>query len=79
MKNENYILTYYQSITDGTITVGKWIKLVYEYIVNGLHSKLFFYVSSLLLAAPPAHLCYTFCLKQTAVFQRYINGSFCLK
>lgn len=43
MKNENYILTYYQSITDGTITVGKWIKLVYEYIVNGLHGKLFFY------------------------------------
>lgn len=42
MKN-NYILEYYQKIQDGSITVGKWVKLVYQYIVKGLQNKLFFY------------------------------------
>ena len=36
---ENFILTYYQAIKDGTIIVGKWIKLLYERIVSGLESK----------------------------------------
>ena len=40
---ENYILTYYQKISDGTITVGKWVKLVYEMIIKGLENKSFFY------------------------------------
>lgn len=39
----NYILEYYQKITDGTETAGIWIKLVYEYIIKGLESKSFFY------------------------------------
>ena len=39
----NYILAYYQAIKDGTITVGKWVRLIYEYIVNGLESGLFFF------------------------------------
>ena len=39
----NYILAYYQAIKDGTVTVGKWVRLIYEYIVNGLESGLFFY------------------------------------
>jgi len=43
MDNENYIFTYYQRITDGTIIAGKWVKRAYEYIVNGLQSKAFFY------------------------------------
>ena len=38
---ENYILTYYQQITNGSVTVGKWIRLVYEYLVNGLEEKRF--------------------------------------
>lgn len=42
MKN-NYILEYYQRISDGSITVGKWIKLIYKYIIKGLQDKLFFY------------------------------------
>lgn len=42
MENKNYILAYYQAITDGSIVVGKWVSLVYEYIVKGLHDKLFF-------------------------------------
>lgn len=41
--NENYIYSYYQQIKDGSVTVGKWVKLVYEYIVNGLEKKEFFY------------------------------------
>jgi len=43
MQQDNYILAYYQGIKDGTYTVGKWIRLVYEYIVKGLQDKLFFY------------------------------------
>lgn len=42
---ENYILTYYQKISDGTITVGKWVKLCYEMIIKGLENKSFFYDS----------------------------------
>lgn len=41
----NYILEYYQKITDGTITVGKWVKLLYIYIVTGLQNKVFYYDS----------------------------------
>ena len=39
----NYILAYYQAIVDGTVSVGKWVRLVYEYIVNGLEKGLFFF------------------------------------
>lgn len=35
---DNFILTYYQGIRDGSITVGKWIKLLYEKIVDGIDS-----------------------------------------
>ena len=42
-KLENYILTYYQKISDGTITVGKWVRLCYEIIIKGLEDKVFFY------------------------------------
>lgn len=40
---ENWILKYYQAITDGTVTVGKWVRLCYERIVNGLHDRAFFF------------------------------------
>lgn len=39
----NNILAYYQQIKDGTAVVGKWVRLLYEYIVNGLENGLFFY------------------------------------
>lgn len=45
MANKNYIYEYYQKINDGSIIVGKWIHLVYEYIVKGLEEKLFAYDS----------------------------------
>lgn len=40
---EDYILSYYQQIKDGRITAGKWIQLVYEYVVNGLQEGFFYY------------------------------------
>ena len=39
----NYIYQYYQKIQDGSIVVGEWVKLVYEYIIHGLENKSFFY------------------------------------
>ena len=39
----NYILQYYQGIKDGSICVGRWIRLFYEYIINGLEQKKFFF------------------------------------
>ena len=38
----NWILTYYQGIKDGKYIVGKWVKLLYEYLVTGLQEKRFF-------------------------------------
>ena len=35
----NYILQYYQSISDGSIIAGKWIKLLYSRIVSELEAK----------------------------------------
>lgn len=40
---DNYILIYYQMIKDGRANVGKWTRLLYEYIINGLEDGLFFY------------------------------------
>ena len=39
----DYIWEYYQKILSGEELVGKWIRLVYEYIVKGLDEGLFFY------------------------------------
>lgn len=44
-EKENFILTYYQQISDGTVTVGKWVRLAYEMIIKGLENKSFFYDS----------------------------------
>ena len=40
---DNYIFAYYQKIKDGTITVGKWVTLIYEYLVSGIQEKQFFF------------------------------------
>lgn len=39
----NYIYEYYQSIVDGSIIVGSWVRMWYEYIVKGLDEKLFYF------------------------------------
>ena len=38
MNEENAIYAYYQGIQDGSITVGKWIRMLYEVIIDGLES-----------------------------------------
>lgn len=43
MSKDNAIYSYYQGIKNGTYTVGKWIELVYEYIVQGLEAKRFYF------------------------------------
>ncbi len=40
---DNFILKYYQGIEEGSITVGKWIKRLYEYVIEGLRKKSFYY------------------------------------
>ena len=39
----NYIFQYYQKINDGSIVVGRWIRLLYQKIIEGLEKKSFFY------------------------------------
>ena len=43
MAKDNWIYTYYQGIRNGKYTVGKWIEMVYEYIIKGLEAKEFFF------------------------------------
>ena len=40
---DNWIWTYYQGIKNGKYSVGKWIRLIYEYLVKGLEDKSFFF------------------------------------
>ena len=40
---KNYILEYYQAITDGSVTVGHWIREWYSQIVDGLQNRRFFF------------------------------------
>lgn len=39
----NYILAYYQAIKEGRVTVGKWIRTLYEIVVGMLEAKDVFY------------------------------------
>lgn len=39
MSADNWILTYYQQIQDGSVTVGRWVRMWYEIIVHGLEEK----------------------------------------
>lgn len=43
MDSTNYILAYYQKIKDGSVMVGRWIRLLYERINEGLQTKQFFF------------------------------------
>ena len=43
MEHDNWIYTYYQGIKNGKYTVGRWVELIYEYIIKGLEDKLFFF------------------------------------
>lgn len=43
MDGTNWIYTYYQGIRDGTYCVGKYIRLLYEFLIKGLQEKRFFF------------------------------------
>ena len=43
VNDENAILAYYQGISDGSIVVGKWIRQLYEVILDGLEDKTWFF------------------------------------
>lgn len=39
----NFIYAYYQAIMDGTVLVGRWVQLLYKFIIKGLEDGIFFY------------------------------------
>lgn len=41
MGKDSYIYEYFQDIQNGTVTVGRWIELIYRYIVDGLEDGSF--------------------------------------
>lgn len=43
LTRDNYIYAYYQRIKDGSVIVGRWVRLIYEYLVEGLEKKSFFF------------------------------------
>ena len=43
MDNVNWIQRYYQQIKDGSVTVGKWIQLLSEKIIQDLENKVYFF------------------------------------
>ena len=43
MDKDNFIYSYYQQIMNGSVASGRWIRLVYKYLVDGLHERLFYF------------------------------------
>ena len=40
---DNYIFAYYQQLKNGNVVAGRFIHIIYEYLVKGLEEKRFFY------------------------------------
>lgn len=40
---DNYIYAYYQAMQEGSVVVGRWIKLFYSYIIQGLENQSFYF------------------------------------
>ena len=40
---DNHILAYYQQIKDGSVCVGQWVSLMYEYLVTGIENGTFLF------------------------------------
>ena len=43
MPGDNWIYAYYQGIKDGTYTVGRWVRLIYERIVHDLEARTYYF------------------------------------
>ncbi len=41
MAGNDYIAAYYQRIKNGSVIVGRWVRLIYEYLVHGIEEKRF--------------------------------------
>ena len=42
-QTDNYIYSYYQKVKDGSVTVGTWIELLLDYLIQGIAKKDFYY------------------------------------
>lgn len=40
---DNHIFAYYQKLKDGSVTAGRFVLLIYDYLVKGLEEKRFFF------------------------------------
>ena len=40
---DNWVYAYHQQIKEGSVTVGRFIELIIQYLIDGLESKAFFY------------------------------------
>ena len=40
---DNYILEYYQAMKEGSVLVGKWVKLLYEHIIHSMEDGTYLY------------------------------------
>lgn len=43
MNEVNHIYAYYQQIKQNSVTVGRWVRLIYEYLIAGLERKEFLF------------------------------------
>ena len=43
MSKDNYLYAYFQKIKDGSITVGRWVLAVYQYLIDGIESGAFLF------------------------------------
>ena len=43
MDDVNWIYAYYQKIVDGSETVGRWVRMIYEYLIKGFEQNLFYF------------------------------------
>lgn len=40
---DNYIFAYYQAIQNGSVVVGRWVHLFFEYVVKGIQTQTFYF------------------------------------
>ena len=43
MSKDNYLYAYFQKIKDGSITVGRWVLAVYQFLIDGIESGEFLF------------------------------------
>ena len=40
---DNYIFAYYQAIQNGSVVVGRWVRLFFEYVLKGIQTQTFYF------------------------------------